>query len=129
MNASGHVRGRPRAMLVGITKPLLSLLEGSLADGAEVTCVPFPSPLFDHTVEEIRPDLVVVDVAFLDERTVRPALIDRLAPLQPVLVFTTATGYGWVDDLRRGRSYHLDHLSADSLLALVDRPALSVVRT
>lgn len=129
MITPGHISRRPRVMLVGMTKPLLALLEGSLAEGADVTCVPFPSTSFDQVLEEMRPDLLVVDVAFLDERTIRPALINRLAPLRSVLVFTTATGYGWVDDLRRERSYHLDDLSADSLLALVDRPVLSIVRT
>lgn len=115
-------------MLVGMTKPLLSLLEGPLSEAADVTCTPFPGSSFDRVVDEMRPDLLVVDVTFLDERTVRPALIDRVGHLRAVLVFTTFTGYGWVDDLSRGRSDYLNDVTAERLLALVDRPALTVVR-
>jgi hypothetical protein len=119
--------GRPRVLLIGMTTRMLALLEGPLGDDAEVSCSPFPSPHFDRLVGDVRPHLAVVDVTYLDEASVRPALMAQLAPHRTVLVFATATGYGWVDDPIRGRSDYLEDLRPEALLALVAVPRLRAV--
>ena len=118
---------RQRVLLIGMTARMLTLLEGPLSDAAEVSCSPFPSPHFDRLVDDARPHLAVVDVTYLEEASVRPALMTRLARHGTVLVFTTPTGYGWVDDPRRGRSDYLDDVTPDALLALVAVPHLRAV--
>jgi hypothetical protein len=114
-------------LLIGMTEMLLKLLEGPLGDAADVSCSPFPSRHFDRLVEEVRPQLAVVDVTYLEEASVRPALMARLASYGTVLVFTTPTGYGWVDDPYSGRSDYLEDVSADALLRLVPTPQLHSV--
>lgn len=114
-------------LLIGMTEMMLKLLEGPLSDAADVSCSPFPSRHFDRLVEEVRPQLAVVDVTYLEEASVRPALMARLASYGTVLVFTTPTGYGWVDDPYSGRSDYLEDVSADALLRLVPTPQLHSV--
>jgi hypothetical protein len=114
-------------LLIGMTARMLALLEGPLGDAAEVSCTPFPSPQFDRLVDDVRPHLAVVDVTYLEEASVRPALMGQLAPHRTVLVFTTPTGYGWVDDPRRGRSGYLDDVTPEALLALLAVPQLRMV--
>ena len=118
---------RRRVLLVGMTARMLALLEGPLGDASEVSCSPFPSPHFERLVDDVRPHLAVVDVTYLEEASVRPALMAQLAPHGTVLVFTNATGYGWVDDLRRGRSDYLDDVAPEALLTLVAVPKLRIV--
>jgi hypothetical protein len=108
---------------------MLSLLEGDLAARAEVSCVPFPSPLFDAAVADIQPDMVVVDTTYLDESRVRPVMLDRFAHSRITLVFTSETGYAWMDDIAHGRSDYLPDVSPSALLSLVERPRLEVVST
>jgi hypothetical protein len=125
--SSRYRAGRPRVLLIGMTARMLALLEGPLGDAATVTCSPFPSPHFDRLVDDVRPHLAVVDVTYLEEASVRPALMTQLAPHATVLVFTTPTGYGWVDDPRRRRSDYLDDVTPEALLALVAVPQLRAV--
>ena len=114
---------------MGMTTPMLSLLDGSLGESSAVSCSPFPSPHFDRLLGEIEPDLIVVDVTYLDEAVVRPFLMNRLADTGTVLVFATATGYGWVDDPVSARSGYLPDVTAEKLLELIRRPHLRVVGT
>lgn len=116
-----------RALLVGLTPLMMRALEGSLADSLEVSAVPFPGTAFDRAVTSVRPDLVVVDVTYLDERRVRPLLMERFRPLGSVLVFTSEGGGGWVDDLGRGRSGPLDDASAEALIDLLPQASLHLV--
>lgn len=118
---------RPRVLLIGMTQRMLALLEGPLGDAAEVSCSPFPSPHFDRLVEDVRPHLAIVDITYLEEASVRPVLMTQLAPHRTVLVFTTPTGYGWVDDPGRGRSGYLDDVTPDALLGLVATPHLRAI--
>jgi hypothetical protein len=111
-------------LLVGMTERMLGLLEGPLGEAAEVACSPFPSPYFDRLVDDVRPHLAVVDVTYLQEATVRPALMARFSSHGTVLVFATPTGYGWVDDPSRGRSDYLKDVTAEDLLRLIDVPRL-----
>lgn len=126
-------RARPsrprRALLVGLTPLMMRALQGPLADAMEVSAVPFPSAAFERAVTEIQPNLVVVDVTYLDEGRVRPLMMNRFAQLGSVLVFASETGGGWMDDLGQGRSGPLHDVNPATLLALVPQPALSVVGT
>jgi len=119
-------RGR-RALLVGLTPLMMRALEGPLAESLEVSAVPFPGTAFDRAVTSVRPDLVVVDVTYLDERRVRPLLMERFRQLGSVLVFTSEGGGGWVDDLGRGRSGPVDDVSPEALVGLLPQPALRLL--
>ena len=123
-------RGRPaaiRVLLVGLTRLMMRTLEGPLSDRAEVSAAPFPSEAFERLADELRPHLVVVDVTYLREELVRPRFMDRFAKSGSVLVFTSESGGGWVDDLRTQRSSPLESHAPDALLALVRPPALTLV--
>jgi hypothetical protein len=121
--------GRPRVLLVGLTEAMLALLEGELAAGADVSCVPFPSQSFDEVAESMQPDLVVVDVTYLDESRVRPLMMDRFAESRTALVFANPSGYAWVDDLANERSDYLQDATPSTLLGLIARPHLEVVQS
>jgi hypothetical protein len=114
-------------MLIGMTAPMLGLLDGPLGESAALSCCPFPSPHFEPLLDEMEPNLVVVDVTYLDEAAVRPLLMHRLAGTGTILVFATATGYGWVDDPLQGRSGYFPDVSPERLLGLINRPHLRVV--
>ncbi len=116
-----------RALLVGLTPLMMRTLEGPLSETLEVSAVPFPGTAFDRAVGSVRPDLVVVDVTYLDERRVRPLLMERFRHLGSVLVFTSEGGGGWVDDLGRNRSGPVDDVSPEALLGLLPQPSLRLV--
>jgi hypothetical protein len=116
-----------RILLVGLTQITMRALEGPLSDAAAVSAVPFPSAAFDTLLEEMQPQLVVVDVTYLDEARVRPMLMTRLAGGAVALAFVAEAGYGWYDDLDSGVSGPMADVTPESLLALVARPALEVV--
>ena len=52
---------------------MLSALEPAFSKVAEVVCVPFPGSSFDRAAEGFDPDLVVVDVTYLDEAVAGPS--------------------------------------------------------
>jgi len=56
---------------------MLSALEPAFKKVAEVSSVPFPGVAFDNAAEDFDPDLVVVDVTYLDESIVRPLITHR----------------------------------------------------
>lgn len=119
--------GRRRVLLVGLTRLMMRTLEGPLSDAAQVSAVPFPSAAFDRAADEMRPNLVVVDVTYLSEDRVRPLMMERFAEIGSVLVFTSEGGGGWMDDLGARVSGPLESHSPDLLLSLIAPPALSVV--
>ncbi|HEY0387110.1 MAG TPA: hypothetical protein VGC71_01595 [Gaiellales bacterium] len=118
---------RRRALLVGLTPLMMRALEGPLGDSIDVSAVPFPGTAFDRAVTAVRPDLVVVDVTYLDERRVRPLLMERFRHLGSVLVFLSEGGGRWVDDLGHGWSGPADDVSPDALLGLLPQRALRLV--
>jgi hypothetical protein len=126
-SGNARPRHRQRILLVGLTRLMLDVLEGPLSDLADVSAVPFPSDAFERLVDEMRPALVVVDVTWLREERVRPAMLERLAGLRPVIVFTADTGGGWVDDLGSGRSWSLADNSHETIARLLPARPLTVV--
>lgn len=119
-------RARTRVLLVGLTPAMMRSLEGPLSDSADVSAVPFPSPAFYETARSIAPDLVVVDVTYLAEERVRPLMLRWFANPPAVIVFASEAGGGWVDDLIRGRSDHLESSAPDKLFGLL-QPRLRLV--
>lgn len=119
---------RPRlALLVGLTPMMMRALEGPLSLRMDVAAVAFPGDAFEAAASELRPCLVVVDVTYLDEARVRPLMIDRFSRKGPVLVFASESGNAWSDDLESGCSGPMQTFTVAALLALVARPALTLV--
>lgn len=118
---------RPRVLLVGLTPLMMRTLEGPLSDVAEVSAVAFPSPNFERVAGAAQPQLVVVDVTFLDESKVRPLMMSIFEPQSPMLAFVAQSGYGWLDDLGAHVSGPIEDASARALMRLVARPSLTVV--
>jgi hypothetical protein len=116
-----------RILLVGLTPLTMRAFEGPLSDSASVSAVPFPSAAFESVLDDMRPQLVVVDVTYLDEARVRPMLMGRLSEQGTTLAFVAEGGYGWYDDLASGRSGPMEDAGPEALLALIARPALEVV--
>ena len=106
---------------------MMRTLGGPLAEVADVSAVPFPSPSFHRTAREMQPELVVVDVTYLMEERVRPLMLRWFSQPPSVVVFTSEGGGGWVDDLRRRRSDRLASGTPEELLSLLGRPALRAV--
>jgi len=119
---------RPRlALLVGLTPMMMRALEGPLSLRMDVAAVAFPGDAFEAAASELQPCLVVVDVTYLDEARVRPLMIDRFSRKGPVLVFASEGGNAWSDDLDSGCSGPMEAFTVAALLALVARPALTLV--
>jgi len=83
--------GRPvrRVLLVGFPPLMLSALEPALGQVSEVASVPFPGASFDRAAEGFDPDLVVVDVTYLDESVVRPLITHRFPGSKSVVVYVS----------------------------------------
>lgn len=124
---SRRFRRPKRVLLVGLTPMLMRLLEGPLSDVADVSCVPFPGDAFDSAVRGYEPDLVVVDVTYLDEALVRPVITSALQSAGPIVVFMSDGGSAWFDDLGSGISGMLRDPSVSGLLQLIAPPALRLV--
>jgi hypothetical protein len=119
---------RPRlALLVGLTPMMTRALEGPLGLRMDVAAVAFPGDAFEAAAAELRPCLVVVDVTYLDEARVRPLMMDRFSRQGSVLVFVSESGQAWSDDLESGCSGPMETFTVAALLALVARPALTLV--
>lgn len=114
-------------LLVGLTPLMMRALEGPLSDSATVSTVPFPGTAFERAARDVRPHLVVVDVTYLAEDRVRPLMMNAFADTAAVLVFTSESGGGWVDDLGTGCSGPLDSHAPGVLLSLIAPPALRLV--
>jgi hypothetical protein len=124
----GDRSGRRRVLLVGCTRAMLRMLETPIAEVAQVSAVPFPSPAFDRVAREIRPHLVIVDVTYLSEERVRPLMMERFAEIGSVLVFISGSGAAWTDDLRTRCSGPLESTDPSELLGLVAAPPLRLVQ-
>jgi hypothetical protein len=116
-------------LLVGLTPLLMEVLSGPLSEMAEVCAVPFPGDAFEEAVDEIRAELVLVDITYLDEALVRPLMLQRFAGSQVVLAFVSESGDAWFDDLKGEVSGRLHHVDAGRLMALIGRPNLTLVES
>ena len=105
-------------LLVGFPPLMLSALEPAFSDVAEVASVAFPGGEFDDAAEEFDPDLVVVDVTYLDESVVRPLITRRFAERGPKIVYRSDRRQAWVDDLRSIDSRPLSDASIAGLVRL-----------
>ena len=97
---------------------MLSVLEPALREVSEVTSVPFPGVSFDNAAEELDPDLVVVDVTYLDESVVRPLITHRFVACKPMVVYLSDQRQAWLDDLAAVDSGPLEDASIAGLARL-----------
>ncbi len=114
-------------LLVGLTTLNMRVLEGPLTDVAEVSAVPFPGAAFDTAAEQLEPDLVIVDVTYLDEAIVRPLITHRLAHTRATVVYLSDTGPTWFDDLGAVTSGPLENANTETLVRLVSGPRLRLI--
>lgn len=114
-------------LLVGVSALTMRMLGGALGEECEVSAVPFPSPAFDRAVETFSPDVVIVDVTYLDESRVRPLILDRFEGQAVAVLFRTETGWGWLDDLRTRRSGPFGDPGPEAIRSLCARPSLKLV--
>ena len=124
--SNAHSR-RKRVLLIGLTPLTMSALEGALSDVADVSAVPFPGAAFDSAAAEFAPDLVIVDVTYLDEPVVRPLITHRLVHAHPFVVYLSERGSAWYDDLATVTSGPLEDASVAGLVRLVSGPSLTIV--
>lgn len=121
MRPTGQVlplRRSRRVLLVGFPPLVLSGLEPRLRQVAEVMIVTFPGAEFDRAAEEYHPDVVMVDVTYLDEELVRPLITRRLKDCAPVVAYVSGRRGGSLDDLGAGTSRSIGFSSVDELVAL-----------
>jgi hypothetical protein len=95
-----HQDSHRRVLLVGFPPLMLNGLEPALARVAEVVSVPFPGTAFDRAAEEFDPDMVVVDVTYLDESVIRPLIANRFAAAKPVVAYLSDQRDIWVDNIQ-----------------------------
>ncbi len=129
-HVSRRRRSRSRAkrvLLVGLTPLTTSVLEGPLADVADVSAVPFPGESFDRAADDFQPDLTIVDVTYLDQTVVRPLITHRLLPCRSKVVYLSASGAAWLDDLATLASGPLEDASINGLINLVGRTTLTLI--
>jgi len=121
-------RTRPnrRVLLVGFPPIMLSALAPAFAKVAEVASVPFPSTAFDRAAEHFEPDVIVVDVTYLDESVVRPLITKRFAPGEPAVAYVSDQREIWIDDLQGLTSGPLEDSSIPGLVALVSGSPLAL---
>ena len=105
-------------LLVGFPPLMLSGLEPRLREVAEVLTVTFPGADFDRAAAEYAPDVVVVDVTYLDEQVVRPLMERRLQECAPVVAYVSGRSGGRVDDLYAGTSRNIGFSTVEELVAL-----------
>ena len=74
----------------------------------------------------VRPDLVVVDVTYLDEHAVRPEITRRVLRSKPTVVYLSDRG-AFVDDLREQTTVSLEDSSMAGLVALASGSPLTLV--
>jgi hypothetical protein len=116
-----------RVLLVGFPPLMLSGLEPAFSEVAEVVGVPFPGVSFDRAAEEFDPDLVVVDVTYLDESVVRPLITRRFVDAKPLVAYVSDQQSIWIDDLQAIASGPLENSSIAGLVALASGSPLSLV--
>ena len=99
-SASSGSRCPRRVLLVGLPSLKADLLERHLLGIAEVTTVSFPGRRFDSVAEQLRPDLVVVDLTYLDGSVVRPLITHRFLDAAPLVVYLSDRHGDRYEDLR-----------------------------
>ena len=119
-------RRTKRVLLVGFPPLMLGGLEPAFSSVSEVLCVPFPGAPFERAAEEFDPDLVVVDVTYLDEHAVRPEITRRVLRSKPTVVYLSDRG-AFVDDLREQTTVALEDSSIAGLVALASGSPLTLV--
>jgi hypothetical protein len=124
---SRRARSPRRVLLVGFPPLMLSALEPAFREVADVISVPFPGASFDAAAEQFDPDLVVVDVTYLDESVVRPLITHRFAACKPMVVYLSDQRQAWIDDLASVESGPLEDASVAGLTRLVSGSGLRVV--
>jgi hypothetical protein len=114
-------------LLVGFPPLMLSALEPALSGVAEVVSVPFPGSSFDRAAEVFDPDLVVVDVTYLDESVVRPLITHRFLGSKSVVFYVSEGRETPAGDLDFGSSELVGDGLIERLVALVSGPPLKLV--
>ena len=106
---------------------MLTALEPAFRRRAEVVSVPFPGAAFDSAAESLDPDLIVVDVTYLDESIVRPLITHRFIACKPMVVYLSDQRQAWIDDLAAVESGPLEDASVTGLVKLLSGSGLRVV--
>ena len=119
--------GARRVLLVGFPPLMLSALEPAFSNVAEVVCVPFPGSSFDRAAEVFDPDVVVVDVTYLDESVVRPLITHRFLGSKSVVVYVSEGRETPAGDLDLGSTELVGDGLIERLVALVSGPPLKLV--
>jgi hypothetical protein len=117
-NRRAHQDSHRRVLLVGFPPLMLSGLEPALARVAEVVSVPFPGTAFDRAAEEFDPDMVVVNVTYLDQAVIQPLIANRFASAKPVVAYLSDQRDIWIDDLQGASFARLDDSSLNGLVTL-----------
>jgi len=123
---SGGRTGR-RVLLVGFPPLTLRALETVFDSVAEVISVPFPGSSFNRAAEEFDPDLVVVDVTYLDEIVVRPLITHRFFESKSVVVYLSESGQASSDSLMDEEVCGVTDGTISRLVALVSGSPLKLV--
>lgn len=124
-----HFRRRSsrRVLLVGFPPLMLSALEPAFSKVAEVVCVPFPGSSFDRAAEGFDPDLVVVDVTYLDEAVAGPLISHRFHGSKSVVVHVTEGRESSPAGAHESSALPMADSTIDRLVALVSSSPLKLV--
>ncbi len=125
-----HRRSRSRArrvMLVGLPSLTANILERHLREVAEVVCVAFPGDAFDRAAGEFGPELVVVDLTYLDETVVRPLFTTRFAGSGALVAYLSERRGSYLHDLASGTTEPLVDASVAGIVRLASGSPLTLV--
>jgi hypothetical protein len=114
-------------LFVGFPPLTLNALESAFRAVADVLSVPFPGSSFDRAAEEFDPDLVVVDVTYLDEIVVRPLISRRFHGSKTVVVFIPASGEASGETREGAESTGLTDGTINRLVGLISSSPLRLV--
>jgi pilus assembly protein Flp/PilA len=101
---------------VGLRPLTEDALVGPLSRVADVETVPFPGAEFAQAIRR-EPELIVVDLAYLDEDVIRPLISRRSVSAGSTVVYLSDAGAEF-DDLREARSGVMADASVASLVRL-----------
>jgi hypothetical protein len=106
---------------------MLSALEPAFSNVAEVVCVPFPGSSFDRAAEGFDPDLVVVDVTYLDETVVGPLISHRFQASKSVVIYVSEGRETSENGSHTSSALPIVDGTIERLVALVAGPPLTLV--
>jgi hypothetical protein len=106
---------------------MLSALEPAFSKVAEVVCVPFPGSSFDRAAEGFDPDLVVVDVTYLDEAVAGPLISHRFHGSKSVVVHVAEGRESSPGEAHESSVLPMADSTIDRLVALVSSSPLKLV--